>query len=85
MCNIANGKFKNGGVCDLYFCDATILNPQKDVVFTICIDLKNDLIFMKRNGIEIGEKLKLQINSSQKKDLIPCLDVLEQNDQVSIV
>ncbi len=85
MCNIANGKFKNGGVSDLYFCDASQLNPQVGVVFTICIDIQNDLIYLKKNNEEIGSKLKLQINNIQKKKLCPCIDILEQNDKITIV
>jgi len=86
MCNLSNGKFKNGGVSDLYFyenSDQNHLSPG--TIYTICIDTKNDVIFLKRNCSEIGSKLKLQISSKQKNDLIPCVDLLEENDQVSII
>ena len=85
MCNLANGKFKNGGVNDLFFCDTSVMDSKPEVVFTICIDLKNDLIYLKRNGEDIGSRLKLQISNTQKNELSPCIDILEQNDQISIV
>lgn len=61
------------------------VKPDKDnAIFTIMIDTKTDEIWLKINGAEETDKVKLIITDEQKKKLKPVVDFRKIGDKITI-
>ena len=85
MCYLLDGRFINAGEKTQLFCDNWV-KPDEDQITTVCIDTYSDEMYVKLNGIEFSDKLKLKmnINDIQKQKLVVCVDIKKVGDKISI-
>ncbi len=83
MCCLNSGGFYNTGDLEYSFMEKWI-KPNVGDVYGICLDNENDEVFLKKNGNIASSGLKMFINKKQKKNLYPCVDILNTGFAVSI-
>ena len=83
MCFLMDGRFINAGDTKQYFSDEW-KRPDEKVIITLCIDTNTNEMYIKKNFMELSKKLKMEINDTQKLNLIPCVDFKKVGDRVTI-
>ena len=85
MCFLNNGLFFNAGDRDQFFAKSIIIKPKDMDIFSLCIELDTSLIYLKKNNQKISASLKMKINDLQKSMLIPCIDMADAGDKITIL
>jgi len=85
MCFLNNGLFFNTGDRDYYFGKANVIKPKDGDLISICIELDTNIIYLKRNKQIVSNNLKMKMNDVQKMNLVPCIDMTDVGDQITIM